>query len=100
MNLNSKTSNSDLFLFNKLGLVPFDIDDQDKHYLGIHTLDSNPVASIKIFVTCMPAQFWEFEVTTIEGQKYVLQTGSGPLSIFWESIVLVAQNMLSIRLLN
>jgi hypothetical protein len=54
-------------------------------------------ATVRIWVTCSPAKFWEFEVTDIEGVRHHVRTGSGCITDFWPSVKLVAMNMLVVR---
>ena len=86
-------------LFSELGLEMFSIDDQEWHEIGEHKLPEHDQASIKVSVCCMPAQFWKFEIQTEEGERYKVQTGSGSLTTYWESIKLIAQNMMVVNAL-
>lgn len=93
----AKTHCQDLDLFQKIGFKPFEFNDQEKHFIGEYKLPHYDKASIKVSVTCMPAQFWQFEIETDEDQKFTIETGSGSLSDFFDSAVLVAGGMFSIK---
>lgn len=87
----SKTYQSDYGLFEKLGLKKFETDSQEKLFVGEYKLPEYEKTTVKISVTCMPAQFWEFEVETDEGKNWLIETGSGALSDYWESVMKVAE---------
>lgn len=87
---NSKTYRCDLELFQNLGLNTFTTDNKDQLFVGEYKLPHYDKTSVKIYVTCMPAQFWKFEIKTDEDCKYVIKTGSGSLSEYWDSVMLVA----------
>jgi hypothetical protein len=92
--LTSKTDSRDLQLFQKLEIEPFEVNHQKQIFLGMVIL---PFASISVYVTCMPAQFWEFEIEPDEGEMYKVKTGSGTLSDYWQSIVLITSDCLVIE---
>lgn len=96
---NATTYSWDLPLFEKLGLKPFEIENQEKTFIGEHKLPDYDKASVKIWVTCMPAMFWHFEVTTDEGKVFKIDTGSGSLSNYWDSIEKIATDMLVVNAL-
>lgn len=85
---------ADLKLFKELGLQPFSIATREKTYIGQHWFPDYKKTSVKIWVTCMPAQFWTFEVTTESGAIYLVETGSGLLTEYWDSIEKIATNCL------
>lgn len=92
----SETYPSDLKLFEKLGLKPFETENQEQIFLGEYKLPHYEKAKIKIYVTCMPAQFYQFQVISESGIKYKIETGSGTLSEYWESVVKVATDMFEV----
>lgn len=95
----AKTYSWDLELFQKLGLTPFSIDNQDELFVGEYKLPHYDTAKIKIWVTCMPAQFWRFEIETDEDKKFEVSTGSGAMSDYWSSVLKVAEGMLVVNAL-
>lgn len=97
---NSKTAKDDLPLFEKLGFEPFEIDNRNKVFLGEYKLPDHDKAVIKVWVTCLPAQFWDFEIFSEEGDTFKCSTGSGKLSEYWESVKLIAESMLVVEKLN
>lgn len=72
-------------LFERLGLEPFSHPSRGWHDCGTYETDR---ASVKVEVSCMPAQFWRFTITSkIEDvQDGVLSTGSGTLAQYWPSV--------------
>ena len=95
----AETYRVDLELFHKLGLKPFKTNSQETLFVGEYKLPHYDKASVKISVTCMPAQFWKFEVETDEDHKFIIKTGSGSLSDFWESVMKVAEGMFVVNAL-
>lgn len=89
----------DLKLFKKLGLEPFETDTQEKLYVGEYKLPNKEKANVKIYVTCMPAQIWEFEVETEDSKKYFIRAGQGSLSMFWESVSYIADGFITVNTL-
>lgn len=87
----AKTYTSDLQLFQELGLNTFQTYNSETLFVGEYKLPDHDKANVKISVTCMPAQFWHFEVETDEDCKYSINTGSGALSTYWQSVLHVAQ---------
>jgi len=87
----AQTYRTDLELFRELGLKIFKTDSQEKLFIGEYKLPHYGKAIVKISVTCMPAQFWQFEVETDEDYKCVIKTGSGALSDYWQSVLKVAE---------
>jgi hypothetical protein len=59
---------------------------------------AEPYAMVRIEIMAMPAQFFRFtiEPKSGDGQACVLSTGSGKVSDYWPSVLLVAQGMLVI----
>ena len=96
MNLGG-TYSLDLQLFKELKLKPFSGNTHKEIFVGQYKLPHYEKAKIKIFVTCMPAQFWRFEVETDGGQNFEVETGSGLMSDFWPSVIKVAEGMLVIK---
>lgn len=95
-----KPYRGDLELFNKLGLKPFETELKEKTFVGEYKLPNYDKANVKIFVTCLPAQFWEFEVETDENYKFSIGTGSGLLSDYWDSVILVAEGCFVVKKTN
>lgn len=93
----AKTYSWDLELFQKLGLTPFSCENQEELFVGEYKLPHYEKANIKIWVTCMPAQFWRFEIETDEDKKFEVSTGSGSMSDYWSSVLKVAEGMLVIN---
>ena len=86
----------DLELFRELGLKPFHSSDQKEFLVGRYELpESN--AKVKIYVTCMPAQFWRFEITTEENKNFEVNTGSGCLSDYWDGVLKIAEGMMEVK---
>ena len=92
----SHTYTQDLALFRQLGLSPFQLEETGQLLLGVYLLPSG-VASVTIHVTCMPAQFWHFEIVRQNGERCEISTGSGALSDFWPSVLLIADGMLVVQ---
>ncbi len=89
------TYESDLPLFYKLGLEPFDVEVHSEHYLGEIKSDES---YIKIWVKCEPAQFFKFEIFDADGeQKYKASTGSGTLANFWPIAEKMMNNMFVVK---
>lgn len=93
----SRTYHSDLGLFSKLGLKPFHANSQNELFVGEYKIPEYEKAGIKIFVTCLPAQFWRFEIQTDEDKKFEASTGSGTLSEYWPSVLQIAEGMLVVK---
>jgi len=83
------TYSDDLDLFERLGLEPFSVPLRVKHHVGDVTLDG---IVVRLWVTCAPAQFWEFEFT-LKGATYHVETASGSLSANWPTVVAVAEKL-------
>ena len=90
----SRTYNKDLALFQELGFKVFQTDNNDKLFVGEYKLLDYNKAKIKIFVRCLPEQIWSFEITTLADEFFMLQTGSGALSDFWDSAFNIAAGIL------
>lgn len=95
----AKTYSWDLELFQELGLTPFSSDNQEELFVGEYKLPHYDKANIKIWVTCMPAQFWRFEIETDEDKKFEVSTGSGSMSDYWSIVLKVAEGMLVVNAL-
>jgi len=90
------TMKEDLPLFKKLGLEPFKVaiatKTSNKTYVGEVTDD---YGQVKIWVECMPAHSWMFEVYNKEEDKITfLSTGTGTLGYYWKSVEDVMHGML------
>ena len=89
------TYDSDLPLFAELRLKPFkNIPSRKRHYIGVVRLDQE--RTVEIYVTPVPAQFFEFDINC-DGKRYKVTTGSGCLSDYWPSAKLIAENMLVVE---
>lgn len=93
----ASTYQSDLDLFKELGFKPFTTDSQDEIFVGEYKLPFYDNASIKVWVSCMPAQFWRFEIETDEEGRFKMETGSGSLKNYWSTAMMVAEGMLVIN---
>lgn len=96
----SSTNPKDIKLFRKLGLKVFkDYEGREELFLG--TVKCG-YGYVKVFVTCMPAQFFRFEVVlSIDVRRsYNITTGSGNLCTYWPSIELMLEDMLVVEVLE
>ena len=92
-----RTYESDIPLFHKLGLQPYDVDCHVEHFVGEVKSSYSP-STAKIWVEGAPAQFFKFEVFDSESnQTYHIKTGSGELSDFWPTIEKMMNNMFVIK---
>ncbi len=96
-----KTYAADLKLFQELGLEPFATDKRETIFVGEYKLPNyeNNVM-VKIWVTCFPAQLWEFEVETDDGDKFNIKAGTGNLSSYWDSVLKVAKGLFVVTKLS
>lgn len=83
------TYRGDLDLFEELGLAPFKVPLREKHHVGNVTLDG---IVVRLWVTCAPAQFWEFEFS-LKGSGYKVETASGSLKLNWPTVVAIARKL-------
>jgi len=96
----AKTYTHDMELFRRLGLKPFSYDvskpkGKDKHFVGKVTKNKS---TCKVWVTCLPAQFWAFEIYSNETNMTTLvQTGSGCLADYWEVVEKIMDGMFVIK---
>lgn len=72
---NAETYMVDLPLFSKLGFKSFSTGVHGERYVGEYKLPDYETGSIKVWVTCMPAMFWRFEILTIEGKHFSANHG-------------------------
>lgn len=87
-----KAYHKDLTLLMELGLKPWEAKHGEEKYIGqVNGRDY----LVKIWVTCLPAQFYRFVIE--RGHTYEVTTGSGVLSNYWPSIKLIAEGMLAIK---
>lgn len=101
----AETYTKDRELFDRLGLRKFAIghgfDDRDESLNDWRDLGTVEFewASVRVEVTCLPAQFFRFTVTakSEDVQTVTLTTGSGSLSDFWPTIDLWASGMLGVE---
>lgn len=89
-----ETYRHDRELFRKLGLKPFSYDTDeasDKHFVGEVKKDKS---TCKVWVRCLPAQFWTFEIYCDESHATTtVQTGSGCLSDYWDMVEKIMDGM-------
>jgi hypothetical protein len=97
MLFDAETYNWDLQLFHKLGLKTFKTNSQEKLFVGEYKLPHYEKTKVKISVTCLPAQCWSFEVETDEDDRFEIETGSGCLSLYWDSVMKVAEGMFVVK---
>ena len=90
---NSKPYSWDLPTFKELGLEPFNAPHATETYVG--EVD-NEYWTIKIWVACMPAQFWKFEIYNKEAKAttHKFRTGSGGFTEYWKVAKMFAEGML------
>ncbi len=96
----AETHSRDLPLFGELGLNPFTTENEEEIYLGEYKLPGYKKASIEIWVTCTPAQFWRFEIIMEDKRKFQMETGSGSLKDYWPSALLIAKDLLTVTQKN
>jgi len=94
MNFKNDTAAGDYELFKKLGLPKYEgIPTHAKHYVGNAQIGD---ASVDIYVTPMPATFWEFYIRFPNGKLQEIKTGSGGLSRYWKTLEDVCTGMIEI----
>ena len=81
---------SDLPLLLALGLREFILENNVETFIGkVDTKDY----TIDVYVTCMPAQFWKFDILCKEnGKRTVLETGSGYFSQYWDVAKMIGED--------
>jgi hypothetical protein len=90
------TYQSDLPLFHKLGLRPFNVANHVTHFVG--EVKEEDGSYVKIWVTGAPAQSFDFEIFDAEGGNiYKATTGSGCLEDFWPTVAKIMGNMFVIK---
>ena len=57
-----------------------------------------PAGSAKIYVVAMPARFWRVEITTCQGKRVRLNTGSGDLKPRWGVVAEIASADVTVSL--
>ena len=87
----SSTYDKDLPLFRKLGLEVFRDLPNGTYNLG--TVKGKGGGEAEVLVKLWPAMFFGFHITSSEGEKFVVNTGSGSLTDFWPSVELVMDSM-------
>ena len=89
----NNTSQEDIPLFKKLGLTPFsNLTCHQLHYIGEV---KEGKSYVKIYVTCEPAQFFDFEFYDDSHHTLIhIKTGSGCIADFWPTIEKMMQGML------
>jgi len=93
----ASTYSSDRPLFKTLGLMFFtDIPTGKEYFVGEVEFKNGSI--VKIWVCATPAQFWKFEIFVAQSFKTTnVSTGSGTLENFWNSIKLIAEDMLDVE---
>jgi hypothetical protein len=84
----------DAALLRRLGLEPFSkLPHGREHLVGEVVVGDH--GRVKIFVTCMPAQFWRFVIEAVDGERYrwEVRTGSGTLTRYWPAVEQMAEGM-------
>lgn len=92
----TKTYRCDLELFQQLGLKTFEANDNKEVFVGVYNIPNHGDAKISLSVRCYPAQTWKFDIETESGRKYRINTGSGPLSEYWPSVMKVATDCFNV----
>jgi len=102
--MKNKTCNpykSDIKLLNKLGLPAWESKINEETYLGEvfpFPEERGHSISIKIWVTCMPAQFYKFIVRNADEDIFSeIETGSGSLTKYYPMALSVAQGNFVIK---
>jgi len=92
---------SDIKLLNKLGLPVWETKLGEEIFVGEvfpYYKESGKSLSIKIWVTCTPAQFYRFIVHNNEGDIFAeIETGSGSLTKYYTMALAVAEGTLVIK---
>lgn len=92
---------SDIKLLNKLGLPLWESKSGEEIYLGEvfpFSKENGKSVSIKIWVTCTPAQFYRFIVhNTEENISAEIETGSGSLTKYYPLALAVAEGNIVIK---
>ncbi len=89
----AETSMTDRTLFAALGLNLFDVATGVEHFVG-EVIEPHR-SRVKIWVCCMPAQFWKFEIYCIDSDRTTtLSTGSGNMKNFWPFVRQVTAGMM------
>jgi hypothetical protein len=92
---------SDIKLLNKLGLPIWEAKLNEELYLGEvfpYKKENGHSISIKIWVTCTPAQFYRFIIkNTDEDISLEIETGSGSLIKYYPMVLSIAQGNLVIK---
>jgi hypothetical protein len=83
-------NNSDLELFEQLGLTPI-LEVQGEHSFGRVELEDGSWVEVTVHG---PIQCWTFLIWTEDGRRYTrLETGSGRLSDYWPFAEAIAEGM-------
>jgi hypothetical protein len=54
--------------------------------------------SIDVYVTCMPAQFWKFDILCLDsGKQTIIETGSGSFTLYWNVAELIGRNIITVK---
>ena len=92
----ASTYDTDFPLFAELGLSPFEkLDHMKEHHVGSAMVSDRKV---EIYVTPAPAQFWKFKIEKcLEGESCEITTGSGALSDYWPSVIVVCNSCFTVK---
>lgn len=94
--MKSQTYRADLKLFEELGFEPFEVEGRERFFVGKHKIETYEKAIIKVFVTCYPAQLWDFEIEN-DTSKFTVSTGSGCLIDYWQTAILFAKGLVLLK---
>ena len=90
---NSTTYIDDKYLFDKLGLKTFSLENNTEFYCGQVNFEDK--SYVKVWVSCYPAQFWRFEVFCADtGKLHYFKTGSGSFRDYYPSMKFFAEGMI------
>lgn len=94
------TYQSDLPLFDKLGLEPFEGIEHNEHEVGRVAVGTDG-SYVDVFVSCYPAQFWRFLMYRADTKDTIeMRTGSGALADYWPGAYQMARGMANVEYLE
>ena len=96
-----KIYNKDIKLLHLLGLKEWEANENEDAYIGEvfpNSKENDKSLSIKIYVTCLPAQFYKFIIKNEKENIFLeIETGSGSLTKYYPMALAVAEGNLRIR---
>lgn len=95
-----RTYTWDLPLFKELGLQPFEKALHGEQFeVGRVRLDAG---EITVSVTCVPEQFWAFDIFPADGDGHPIHliTGSGSLGQYWPTVLLFLKGMIAVHVIE